>query len=195
MKIHGTAKGAALSTKDFGVAFGGAAEAPEVCQDVTDAETIIQKYDGAVTGNKSGCGVRITDVDTGADFVGLTINTVKVWLRKNVGAPDNSFSVGIYRNEGAVDTVLYNFHDGDLSEITDSVTAVQYVYTGSGTHTIAAGDIVCVMQPHTDSLLYTKINNSTISGLEFAIFNDWPYQSSWPKWTFNTNASFAFCLK
>jgi len=180
MKIHGTAKGAALSTKDFGVAFGGAAEAPEVCQDVTDAETIIQKYDGAVTGNKSGCGVRITDVDTGADFVGLTINTVKVWLRKNVGAPDNSFSVGIYRNEGAVDTVLYNFHDGDLSEITDSVTAVQYEYTGSGTHTIAAGDIVY---------------NSTISGLEFAIFNDWPYQSSWPKWTFNTNASFAFCLK
>ena len=26
MKIHGTAKGGALSTKDFGVAFGGAAE-------------------------------------------------------------------------------------------------------------------------------------------------------------------------
>jgi len=28
MKIHGTAKGGALSTKDFGVAFGGAAITP-----------------------------------------------------------------------------------------------------------------------------------------------------------------------
>jgi len=36
MKIHGTAKGGALSTKDFGVAFGGAAGTPEL---ITDGST------------------------------------------------------------------------------------------------------------------------------------------------------------
>jgi len=194
MKIHGTAKGAALSTKDFGVAFGGAAAAPEVCQDESDAEDPIQLFIPPASGNQSGNGVRITDTGSGADFVGLTVNTVKVWLKKRSGDPDNSFSVGIYRNEGTVGNELYNFHNGDLSEIT--TTSVQYEFTGSsGTHTIADGDIICVMKPSNTSILYSKIENSTISGLDIAFFNSWDQYANWDKWSIVSTSSFTFCLK
>ena len=45
MKIYGTAKGAALSTKDFGVAFGGAEPEPAIYPDSCESTT-----DGTVSG-------------------------------------------------------------------------------------------------------------------------------------------------
>jgi len=154
----------------------------EVCQDESDAEDPIQLFIPPASGNQSGNGVRITDTGSGADFVGLEVNTVKVWIRKRVGDPDNSFSVGIYRNEGTVGNELYNFHNGDLSEIT--TTSVQYEFTGSsGTHTIADGDI------------YTKIENSpTWTGLDLAFFNSWTQYANWDDWQFGTSRSFTFCV-
>ena len=46
MKIHGTAKGGALSTKDFGVAFGGAA----ACVEATYNDLPDEPLEGRVVG-------------------------------------------------------------------------------------------------------------------------------------------------
>jgi len=166
----------------------------EVCQDQSDSEDSIQRFIPPASGNQTGSGVLITDVGTGADFVGLEVDTVKVWLRKRVGDPDNSFSVGIYRNEGTVGTELYNFKNGNLSEITTTSAQYEFTSTSGSTHTIADGDIICVMNTHNDSIVYTKIENSTISGLDIAFFNSWDQYASWDIWFTRSSSSFTFCV-
>jgi len=88
MKIHGTAKGGALSTKDFGVAFGGAAAG---CSNFPNS--LGTGADGAVTGSvidtadpKIGVGCLsqdgtddFTNID-GAEGFSTTVGTISFWV-------------------------------------------------------------------------------------------------------------------
>ena len=92
MKIHGTAKGGALSTKDFGVAFGGAAAA--VC--TTYPDSITTTANGVVSGAVinttdqlfgSGCLSFDQDEDNFVNVDGLipamrgTVGSISIWYR------------------------------------------------------------------------------------------------------------------
>jgi len=163
----------------------------EVCQDLSNGETYMDKWNGS-TGNKEGYGVAITDTGEGSEFIGLEVDTVKVWLKKSVGAPDVSFSVGMYRG-ASKGTELYNFTNGNLSGVTTSM--VQYEFTGSsGTHTIATGDIVAIMFPNNGSRLYTKVyNGGGLTGLVASLFGEWD-ASPHDYWTYQSSNSFTFCV-
>ena len=80
MKIHGTAKGGALSKKDFGVAFGGgAASTSEYCQ-----ETGAQNRDLA---NPSGYNAIGQIFETGHTLIGKTVTKVTYYIKRGVADP------------------------------------------------------------------------------------------------------------
>jgi len=93
MKIHGTAKGAALSTKDFGVAFGGGA-APEVCQTSQAWDDEATDFQAALyAGNKRT--IQGTIFITGSDFIGQNLKTATFYIIKT-GSPEGSISCRLY---------------------------------------------------------------------------------------------------
>jgi len=93
MKIHGTAKGGAISKKDFGVAFGGGA-APQVCQ-------TSQAWDDNATNLQSGMYAGInrtiqgTNFITGSDFIGQNLKTATFYITKT-GSPEGTISCRLY---------------------------------------------------------------------------------------------------
>jgi len=84
MKIHGTAKGAALSTKDFGVAFGGAAA---VVSSYTSQCPRTGHGDMYVSG-RNGIGARLYKTDTTFPFVGndSDLYSVSAYFKVNASA-------------------------------------------------------------------------------------------------------------
>jgi len=164
----------------------------EVCQDLSDGTTYMELWNGS-SGNKSGAGVYITNTGEGANFIGLNVDTVKVWLKKSAGAPDNSFSVGIYRTS-APDTEIYNFHNGSLDDITESMVQYEFTSTSGSKHTIATGDVIAVIYEYNGSRLYSNIESSTISGLAYKLYNEWDQYSSWNIWSGGSGAGITFCV-
>ena len=158
----------------------------EVCQDISDQDTTMQQWNGS-SGNKLGAGCLMTNTGKGAEFMGLEVDTVGVWLKKSAGAPDNSFSVGIFR-EASKTTELFTFHSGDLSTVTTSM--VYYEFTApSGTHTIATGDFVGIKYPHNGSSLYSRIEYGKVyGGLIFGLLGGWDAPPH-DYWTFDSNSS------
>jgi len=166
----------------------------EVCQDLGADETSMQLFIPPASGNKTGCGVIITNTGEGAEFIGMQVDTVKIWLKKAVGAPDNSFSVGIFR-ASAPATEIYNFHNGNLSAITTSMVQYEFTSTSGSKHTIADGDIIGIMYPHNSGVLYAKNNNGGgLTGLVFALYNEWNQLVNWNIWTYQSANTFTFCV-
>jgi len=100
MKIHGTAKGGALSTKDFGVAFGGAAAAAG-CSNFEDS------LGTDANGTNSGSTINTSDQKLGEGCVSLdgvndyvnidgasafstTVGSISLWLRPGLEVQDDT---------------------------------------------------------------------------------------------------------
>jgi len=86
MKIHGTAKGGALSTKDFGVAFGGAAAIP--CYDPINITN-----DGSSLSNTSGpwqyeAGMQVTSEEAGTVLNGVITYMTQATTTQTTGTYD-----------------------------------------------------------------------------------------------------------
>jgi hypothetical protein len=78
MKIHGTAKGGAVSKKDFGVAFGGGA-----------AQVWEQLETGQTVGMKLGAQEALQEFQTGFEIIGYKITKVEWSARRNSGTGNN----------------------------------------------------------------------------------------------------------
>jgi len=144
MKIHGTAKGGALSKKDFGVAFT-AAEDPSVfeCWWVDELESITeitteQPDYQLITSN-------VTSTDNEMYVWGKTIGGVSVFACANSGLSDGKFVLGVWdsSNNNKAKSAEFTSADfavgttvNDMEKITKSLTS---------TTTIANGDSVGLM--------------------------------------------------
>ena len=96
MKIHGTAKGGALSKKDFGVAFGGAAAV--VCENYgATSQDNVQEMDGT----KRNYSLKMLE-----DFpmIGCKIASAKFYVRyySSFPQPDGNMYATLYNSSGAV---------------------------------------------------------------------------------------------
>jgi len=137
MKIHGTAKGGALSKKDFGVAFSKAAEPGGVWYNTLEVED--QTENSVRTGSYiyRGEGVH----NSSSTMIGKTITVGVVPLR------DISVSAGL---TGTVYLRIYNASDelqetiGSLDATTITTTKTNYTFSGSGSHALEDGDFVMI---------------------------------------------------
>jgi len=127
MKIHGTAKGAALSTKDFGVAFGGAAVVPSfVCQEATgDAFSL-----GGSGGVRTKAGVRVLANHLA---IGKTVTEVKFFLKK-LSTPTGNINLAVWN--GAVNQNV----GGSTLDVSTLDDASYTLKTFEMEHTIAVND-------------------------------------------------------
>jgi len=109
MKIYGTAKGAALSTKDFGVAFGGAEPEPAIYPDSCESTT---------AGVVSGAVINTADEKLGSGCLSFETNdyvTCDGWISCPVMVDKGTLAFWVYFNAitGGVDATIFNFGDTD----------------------------------------------------------------------------------
>jgi len=112
MKIHGTAKGGALDTKDFGVAFGGGSAYPDgncvngTCSNVTvDTDDKPSFADGCYSFNGSSSTIAI------GNMLATTVFTISVWFKTNSVGSNQS----IFGNTDATNGMnLYLHSTGEL---------------------------------------------------------------------------------
>jgi len=149
MKIHGTAKGAALSTKDFGVAFSGAA----TC---TKGEVL--------TTEGTGDGDEVANLDQilfskiyDSAVIGECYNEVA--LERSSSATGGNYRLGIYSDSGG--------SPNDLLAQTDSIpipTADSYTFQSVTEFLVTTTQLwACFMQDaHTSS--FRRNNSATTAG-------------------------------
>jgi len=177
MKIYGTAKGGAISKKDFGVAFGGAAAG--------GCGSLLQEQDDTTSGEG------YTDVfytrelfETGNVNIGKTIKSVEVYLQKTQNS-DNSPCTSCTLTGSAVVSF-----EGSASTSCGSLSGSNFCGEGTATgcsagwflfnnggdcfeHTIVANDYLQVYWNHsyppaTDPFLSTyKGSSQTIANEDF----------------------------
>jgi len=133
MKIHGTAKGGALSTKDFGVAFGGAAAETIIYEQLTSSSNMYNFE----SGNKSG-GMYISGSDS---LIGEEINKTTFSLSKTGTPPQATLYCRVFNTASAL-TVKHTFGSLATSELTGTTTA--YAFESASTYTIVANDIIAI---------------------------------------------------
>jgi len=132
MKIHGTAKGGALSKKDFGVAFGGGAPSPSggSCeQTVVSGQAIF-----GVAQYGSRIGIKIDEQFTCA---GGAIESV-VFNFKKTGNPTGTVYARVYNSSNTLKCTLGSF---DVS--TTETTLTNYTFDDPDeTYTLQSGDFI-----------------------------------------------------
>ena len=115
MKIHGTAKGGALSHKDFGVAFGGGAA-------YGDQITILQNdQTGYVASSASyeGNGFKIK-LD---DMIDAQVDSISMWLKTATGTGSGTITCSAFEADG---TLIGDFGTYDLSGLSTSYVKVTF---------------------------------------------------------------------
>jgi len=116
MKIHGTAKGGALSHKDFGVAFGGGGAA------YGDQITILQNsQNGFIASHASyeGNGFQIK-LD---DMIDAQVDSISMWLKSNSGSGSGTITCSAYNADGSE---IGDFGTYDLSALSTSYVKVTF---------------------------------------------------------------------
>jgi len=101
MKIHGTAKGGALSKKDFGVAFGGAAPCVEATYSIADSYRNTQRTMGKTGGTwRKFAGIKNA-------FGSATLTEAKVYLDNDSDGGTAGFvQLAVYASDGSNKRVL-----------------------------------------------------------------------------------------
>jgi len=130
MKIHGTAKGGALSTKDFGVAFGGAAAPSFVCQEATGDYLGL----GGASATRTKAGVRVLSSNSA---LGKSVTEIKFYMKKN-GSPTGTVNLAVYN--GGVDQSVGGSSINAATELTTSYQLI--TFTMSARTIIENDDIV-----------------------------------------------------
>jgi len=136
MKIHGTAKGAALSTKDFGVAFGGAA-APV-------GETFTMNGTGDSTdmsGTFNHIGQQFhADSTEGALLIDETVTKVQFYMKKTAtGITDTTLTCSWYNSSGG-DPVKSDTEYNTVTDLTESYQFREFLFN----YTVEDGDFCAV---------------------------------------------------
>ena len=91
MKIHGTAKGGALSKKDFGVAFGGGAIPCQTSESWDDDSTL--NMSSLYAGNNRT--IQGAIIVSGSDFIGQNLKTATFYIEKT-GSPEGTIYCRLY---------------------------------------------------------------------------------------------------
>ena len=115
MKIYGTAKGGAISHKDFGVAFGGGAA-------YGDQITILQNdQTGYIASSASyeGNGFKIK-LD---DMIDAQVDSVSMWLKTATGTGSGTITCSAFEADG---TLIGDFGTYDLSGLSTSYVKVTF---------------------------------------------------------------------
>jgi len=172
MKIHGTAKGGALSKKDFGVAFGGGA-AP--CVDATytnlPTETLTAR---ALDTSRWGQGFQAT---SGNNIFTKTIKSVTVKLDNDDRSPDETISARI--RTVSTGAIVGTFGELDATTLTDTPT--EYTFDTNEV-TLSSGDLITVEYPiSTGNGVAVSVSASSVSNAStLAAYN--PSLTNWSAW-------------
>jgi len=167
MKIHGTAKGAALSTKDFGVAFGGAvAPALECTQTSTDEQW---KFFSGAVGYGHRVGARLINAGDWA-CVGNVLGSVTFWMDK-VGSPTGNVYCKVWR-DGTADPFV-EMGSKDVAALYPSGSATEITFDEpDSSYTLVDSDIVACEYTAGDSSNYPRlgVQNTEIAGVQRASY-------------------------
>jgi len=133
MKIHGTAKGAALSTKDFGVAFSAPAEV--TCSNTPAFDNLTGNIEQAMHASnlrlQQGC-----KAISGSSLIDQKVSTATIRLFKN-GSPTGTATIKIYSdaiNGSGLSSVRETSSTNlDVSTLTTSFVDYDFEFTGSTT--------------------------------------------------------------
>jgi len=128
MKIHGTAKGGALATKDFGVAFGGAAP----CVEATYEPTIVNGQRILHAGRQ---GIAF-EPESGNDIFEKTIKSVTFKLDTDGGSPDQTIYCRVRNSDGDIVGDIGSLDAGDLD-----ATSTEYPFDDNEI-TLSSGDMI-----------------------------------------------------
>jgi len=137
MKIHGTAKGGALSTKDFGVAFGGAPAVPvTIIEQTTDNDLIVSLSDGHPF-----AGYRIA---SGSNVIGYTLTSL-TWRLYRVGSPPaGNIEARVFTDGASGSPGSYTQIGASIDQTTVSTSSTNYTFDGSGEVTLKEADYITV---------------------------------------------------
>jgi len=147
MKIHGTAKGGAISKKDFGVAFGGGAAPLVVWYDTLDGDPeedgeISVSYNIVARGEAS----RASD----SAMNGESVRKVRCYLKKDTGA---SGTITCKVSAVADNTTRSTIGTYEAGNLTTSYQLISFETATS--YTLVEGDTICVAFEDTGTI-YTK---------------------------------------
>ena len=138
MKIHGTAKGGALSHKDFGVAFG---ESAVPCDDTEFSKTDVS-FSASVRPNGNADRLEFVGYEVQADQAEKNVKTVTYTIGRSSSFTNGEVWCRIY--EGATGTPSY--HDSVKQAVTvvpvNAGTTTQTTFTFSSAITIEEGWVV-----------------------------------------------------
>jgi len=184
MKIHGTAKGGALATKDFGVAFGGAPACTEEYYTLPD-ETLIERNIGVA---REGVAFQPT---SGNAIFEKTVSSVTVSLDDDNRSPDETISVRCRNSSGAVVATF-----GQMNAATLTSSKVEYTFD-TNQITLSSGDMITLEYPitsgnpiaasvyKTDTINYVSNANTLASTggviTTWATWSDFGYFWNWFK--------------
>jgi len=115
MKIHGTAKGAALSTKDFGVAFSGVTPAVQTCQGESYSGENIGVGVAYPSGTVTMCGMIPRSGNT---LIGKVANKFSLLMRLQGSITDLEVGAKIYNDS--------NVHQATSTNTIDDVASDAY---------------------------------------------------------------------
>jgi len=181
MKIHGTAKGAALSTKDFGVAFGGAAAAPFSPNDISDLEHWYDADDSS-TITKSGANLvsQWDDKQGSNNLVQATGGTQPLWVDDDLNSKD------------VINFTGSKWMEVDFADLTQPTTIalVFYIPDASGQHNVYdayASNGSTGFNKHSDNVNMAMYAPDNVTYSKTGIVDNWVYATN----IYNTTSSIA----
>ena len=145
MKIHGTAKGGAISKKDFGVAFGGDAVVEVCATTLAWDESSTAEMAALYAGNlRTIQGAIIKD---GSDFEDQNLKTATFYIKKQ-GTPEGTIYCKLYTSAvvdpaaslGSVIETSSNYYQMDDAEWSDG----DHEFTFSGDNDISVGNALVI---------------------------------------------------
>jgi len=122
MKIHGTAKGGALSTKDFGVAFGGGVVIP--CYDHGTADTGNNATVTNSTNWEYETGMKVTSTEAGTKLEGVIVYLGQATATQTTG----TYDARVYTAQTFTFASAYTLAENDyvIIHASDSGAATKY---------------------------------------------------------------------
>jgi len=156
MKIHGTAKGGAISKKDFGVAFATAAPEPVTWYD---------ELEHAGSAVESGWATAITERGEGTKtsasaMIGQTVTKVQVYLKK-FGSPSGDITCTVKAQANNATRVTIGTLDVD--DLTTSMVLRTFDNSTNPSYELVDGDVISIHFAGDDSnAIKTLSSNATV---------------------------------
>ena len=150
MKIHGTTKGGALATKDFGVAF--KKDVPLVVWYDTLDGSPDENGQIDVVGNISARGEAARAADSA--MIGESVRKVRCYLKKAAGASGTITCKISAVADNTTRSTIGTYEAGDLTESYQLIS-----FETATSYTLVEGDTVCVSFEDTGEIFTTQTHN------------------------------------